>query len=106
MSAGAASLLTLVAASIGTTSKHSRCTVLANPNPTELEKLVDPETVAEHRSLFCAHYDDCLEHAVNCAWYSWSCEQCLLYTLRHEMAAQYARAHHHHVHEAGSVVAT
>lgn len=64
-------------------------------NPTELMRLIDPEAVTEHRSLFCPRYDECLEHAAECGWQSWSCEQCPLYELRGEMAVQYARANCH-----------
>jgi hypothetical protein len=58
-------------------------------------KPVDAETVAQHRSLFCTQYDDCLDHALSSGWRSFSCEQCSLYALRNEMAAQYARANYH-----------
>ena len=70
-------------------------TVLTNPNPTELKELDDPEMVAQHRSLFCIRYDECLEHAADCAWHSWSCERCSLYALRYRMAARYAQATYH-----------
>jgi hypothetical protein len=69
--------------------------MFADPNPTERRKLVEPEAVAQHRSLFCTRYDDCLEHATDCAWHSWSCERCSLFALRREMAVQYARANYH-----------
>jgi hypothetical protein len=68
--------------------------VLAYPNPVELVKLVDLETVTNHRSLFCTHYDDCLDRAAEFAWPSWTCGQCPLYALRREMAARYATDHH------------
>ena len=79
--------------------------MLTNPNPTELVRLVHPETVTRHRSLFCIFYDDCLEHAADLAWPSWSCERCALFARRHEMTAQYARANYHPAHEAEYVVA-
>ena len=66
-----------------------------NPSPTELIRLVDPEAVAQHRSLFCTQYDDCLEHAAACGWQSWSCERCPLYSLRREMAGHFARLNYH-----------
>jgi hypothetical protein len=69
--------------------------VLTNPNPTQLSKPVEAETVAQHRSLFCTHYDDCLDRASSSGWRSFSCERCSLYPLRYEMAAQYARANYH-----------
>ena len=28
------------------------------------------------RILFCAHYNDCLDHAVKKAWNSWNCSKC------------------------------
>jgi hypothetical protein len=79
--------------------------VPAHPNPTQLLKPVDAETVAQHRSLFCTQYDDCLDHALSSAWRSWSCERCALYALRHRMAAQYARLNYHPAQEAEAVIA-
>jgi hypothetical protein len=69
--------------------------VLTSPNPVELVKLVEPETVAQHRSLFCTHYDECLERAAERGWRSWSCERCPGFALRYNMAARYARETYH-----------
>ncbi len=30
------------------------------------------------RNLFCAHYNDCLDHAVKKSWDSWNCSRCAL----------------------------
>jgi hypothetical protein len=69
--------------------------VLTTPNPVELAKLVDPEAVAQHRSLFCTCYDECLERAAQRGWRSWSCERCPVYALRYSMASRYARETYH-----------
>ena len=28
------------------------------------------------RNLYCPHYDDCLDHAVDLKWKTWSCSEC------------------------------
>ena len=51
-----------------------------HPNPTPLSQLIRSETVvAGHRSLYCFHYDGCLDVAVKLDWDSWSCEKCRLF---------------------------
>ncbi len=44
--------------------------------PTRLTKILDPELVLRHRSLFCPEYDACLELAAEGGWASFSCEHC------------------------------
>jgi hypothetical protein len=50
--------------------------MIASANPTMRTKLLEPNAVCHHRSLFCPEYDDCLEIAVSGGWPSWSCEHC------------------------------
>jgi len=49
------------------------------PNPTMLPVLLEERGVAEHRSLFCDHYDPCLDEALRQRWKSWSCAHCFLF---------------------------
>ncbi len=51
-----------------------------HPNPSPLSQLIRSETVVSgHRSLYCFHYDGCLDVAVKHDWDSWSCERCSLF---------------------------
>jgi hypothetical protein len=55
--------------------------VSAKPCPTEIAAPVNPERGLEgQRSLFCVHYDDCLDEAVRQGWGSWGCTACALVT--------------------------
>ncbi len=38
--------------------------------------------VEEHRNLYCAHYDRCLNEAVRAGWPGWSCTHCTLFADR------------------------
>jgi hypothetical protein len=56
------------------------------PFPTELSAPINPEAntgrkagVENHRNLFCAHYDDCLDEAVKRGWNSFTCVRCSLF---------------------------
>jgi hypothetical protein len=50
------------------------------PHPSPLSQLIRSETVVSgHRSLYCFHYDGCLDVAVKRDWDSWSCEKCPLF---------------------------
>lgn len=56
------------------------------PFPTELAAPINPEAqggrkagVENHRNLFCAHYDDCLDEAVKRGWNSFTCVRCPLF---------------------------
>jgi hypothetical protein len=49
------------------------------PNPTMLPALLEERGVVEHRSLFCDHYDPCLDEALRQRWRSWSCSCCQLF---------------------------
>jgi hypothetical protein len=69
--------------------------MLTNPDPIELVKLVEPDAVAQHRSLFCTYYDECLDRAAESGWRSWSCERCPIYARRCNMTATYARENYH-----------
>ena len=54
--------------------------VTHHPNPSPLSQLIRSETVVSgHRSLYCFHYDGCLDVAVKKDWDSWSCERCALF---------------------------
>jgi hypothetical protein len=54
--------------------------VTLHPNPSPLSQLIRSETVVSgHRSLYCFHYDGCLDVAVKQDWDSWSCERCSLF---------------------------
>jgi hypothetical protein len=51
-----------------------------HPNPSPLSQLIRSETVVPvFRSLYCFHYDACLDVAVRGEWDSWSCEKCPLF---------------------------
>jgi hypothetical protein len=51
--------------------------VLAKPCPTELISLINPDRGLDgHRSIFCVHYDSCLDEAIQQSWNSWSCTRC------------------------------
>jgi len=51
--------------------------VLAKPSPIEISTPVHPERGLEgQRSLFCIHYDACLDEAVKQGWASWGCTSC------------------------------
>lgn len=61
------------------------------PFPTELASPINPEAqtgrkagVENHRNLFCAHYDDCLDEAVKRGWNSFTCVRCPLFALEGE----------------------
>ena len=28
------------------------------------------------RNIYCPHYKDCLDYAVDCSWPSWNCSEC------------------------------
>jgi hypothetical protein len=28
------------------------------------------------RNIYCPHYKDCLDYAVECSWPSWNCSEC------------------------------
>jgi hypothetical protein len=58
---------------------HLALVVLAEPNPARLNALIAHEGVEAHRSLFCAHYDSCLDEALRQHWRSWSCAHCRLF---------------------------
>ncbi len=60
--------------------------MLVKPCPTELTAPINPDRGVEgHRNLFCGHYDNCLDEAVNRGWNSWSCSRCELHTLQPKM---------------------
>lgn len=50
----------------------------AAASPKSLLKILEPEAVSQHRSLYCPEYDDCLQLAASAGWRSWSCESCPL----------------------------
>lgn len=56
--------------------------------PTELTTAINLEftarggTVESQRNLFCPHYDDCLDEAVNRGWSSFTCVKCPLFSNR------------------------
>jgi hypothetical protein len=53
--------------------------VLAKPTPTELCAPLNSERALDgQRSLFCVHYDGCLDEAVKRGWGSWCCTRCEL----------------------------
>ena len=55
----------------------------AQPRPTELTTPLHPERgIDGQRSLFCTHYDDCLDEAVKQGWSSWGCLACGLAPLQ------------------------
>jgi hypothetical protein len=70
--------------------------MFADGNPAELDRLLDQESVAEHRSLFCPGYEACLDHAAERGWQSFSCGACGLHAERREMEARWALEHHYH----------
>jgi len=56
---------------------------MARPQPTELTTPIHPEHgIDGQRSLFCAHYDDCLDEAVKQGWGSWGCAACGLVAIQ------------------------
>lgn len=61
--------------------------MVAGPQPTELPKLLDPDsTIEKERRLFCEHYVRCLDTAVSGNWTSWTCVHCPLFGM--ECAAE------------------
>jgi len=57
--------------------------LLHEPHPSELQKLLDPDShIEQHRNLFCGHYETCLDEAVNNRWISWTCGCCALFAVR------------------------
>ena len=60
-------------------SVRSEKAVLAKPFPVELKDAV-LEPGEDHRNLFCAHSDDCLNLAVERGWEGWTCARCPLLT--------------------------
>ena len=51
--------------------------MLAKPSPVEISTPAHPERGLEgQRSLFCVHYDDCLDVAIRRGWGSWGCLAC------------------------------
>ena len=55
---------------------------MPQPSPRGLSVLLREEVVDENRSLFCAHYDECLDAALRERWRSWTCAQCPLFAGR------------------------
>jgi hypothetical protein len=54
--------------------------MIASPCPSELKHAIKLESRIEaQRSLFCDHYDGCLDEAVEKGWTSWSCLRCPLF---------------------------
>ncbi len=52
------------------------------PRPTELKVPIGPDRrIEEHRNLFCAQYDGCLDEAVKQGWNGWTCAQCNLFAV-------------------------
>ncbi len=51
--------------------------------PTEFRRLLDLQAVEQHRDVFCAGYDDCLDEALDRRWANWSCEACRLFRPLH-----------------------
>jgi hypothetical protein len=53
--------------------------VITKPCPTEIASPINPERGLDgQRSLFCVHYDACLDEAVKQGWSSWGCTACAL----------------------------
>lgn len=44
--------------------------------PVPCNRSLGHHEVAAHRSLWCADYDSCLEHAAERLWAAWSCSRC------------------------------
>jgi hypothetical protein len=64
--------------------------VLAEPRPTMLNTLIKDHAVDEHRNLFCPQYARCLDTALRQGWDSWTCANCRLFTLRHDLIQEAA----------------
>ena len=71
----------------GLTARRGRFAPTRGPNPAELLSLVKPGEVEQHRSLFCAVYDECLDLATRRGWRSWTCQYCDLFRCTREMQA-------------------
>lgn len=56
--------------------------VSANVGPDPLRRELAEQHVYEHRSLFCARYDACLDEAVRREWPSWTCAHCPCFEAR------------------------
>ncbi len=69
----------------GLVARRGRFVPTGRPNPTELPSLVKPGEVEQHRSLFCAAYDQCLDVANRRGWRSWTCRCCKLFQFTKEM---------------------
>ncbi|WP_373047203.1 hypothetical protein [Vulgatibacter sp.] len=48
------------------------------PSPSELDRPIPIDFVAQHRALNCLFYADCLDRACNEGWQSWSCSGCTI----------------------------
>ena len=57
----------------------------AGPSPRALKALVQHADVKRRRNLSCAEYDQCLDTAYRCAWRSWTCEHCALFSLARDL---------------------
>jgi hypothetical protein len=57
--------------------------------PEPLTELLSRRDVSDHRSLFCAEYERCLDAALDNGWVSWTCARCVRFrALRlHDVAA-------------------
>jgi hypothetical protein len=62
--------------------------------PEPLDELLSRSDVSDHRSLFCAEYEHCLDAALESGWVSWTCARCARFrALRlHDVAPPHALA--------------
>ncbi len=42
-----------------------------------MEPMLNPIHKLGDRNLYCPHYGECLDHAVDHRWSSWDCSECL-----------------------------
>ncbi|HEY0881879.1 MAG TPA: hypothetical protein VGD87_10140 [Archangium sp.] len=70
-------------------------TVPLQPTPTSLEgPLRSERDVAQHRRLYCSHYEKCLDRSVAEGWDGFTCTHCPLQAIADEGPGSlpYARA--------------
>ncbi len=66
--------------------------MFTEPRPTMLAALIKENAVDEHRNLYCPQYARCLDAALRQDWDSWTCANCRLFTLRHDLVKEAAAA--------------